>query len=382
MRALKPYEFFTHPLHLRSSSRCYRTRTLITRDGGTSHATLVTGGTGLIGGEVILALARDGRRVRALVRADSAEHARHRLVLRLRKSAAFHPRCLDLVDAVPGDSTREDFGAGGGVAAGVRTIIHCAANTSFSETQCENIWATNVGGARHLMAVARRAAPQARVVFVSTASVVTAPEGACLSEDLAFAGHENAYTRSKREAERIAAASGLDVVIVRPSIVLSRGVDDREMARSILWALPIMNEIGDVPVDPHAFVDVVPVDFVAAAIVGLAAKPRLAHRRYHISAGRFAHTFGEMLQEVVNANPAYRRLRPIGAAAASVVRRRRMLRPVEAYLPFINASIRYASDRLEAELGSDGRPPASLAYVPELLSLISLGEAMTEMARP
>lgn len=369
-----------HPLHLRSSTRCYRTRTLITRDGGTSPITLVTGGTGLIGGEVILSLVRDGRPVRALVRADSVDHARHRLHLRLRKSAAFHPRHLDLVDAVPGDSTQDGFGLG--AAAGVGTVIHCAANTSFSESQGDSIWATNVGGASRLMTMVQRFAPRARVVFVSTASVVTAPERACLTEDVRFAGHDNAYTRSKREAERIAVASGLDVVIVRPSIVLSRGVDDREMARSILWALPIMNEIGEVPVDPQAFVDVVPVDFVASAIVGLAAKPRLAHRLYHISAGRFAHTFGEMLREVVKANPAYRRLRPVGSGAARVVRRRRLLRPVEAYLPFINASIRYASDRLAAELGPAGCAPASLAYVPDLLSLISLDEAMTEMARP
>ncbi|HEY3160688.1 MAG TPA: NAD-dependent epimerase/dehydratase family protein [Vicinamibacterales bacterium] len=45
-----------------------------------AHAgvTLVTGGTGLIGGEVMLALARRGEAVRAVVRAASAAHARVR----------------------------------------------------------------------------------------------------------------------------------------------------------------------------------------------------------------------------------------------------------------------------------------------------------------
>ena len=129
--------------------------------------------------------------------------------------------------------------------------------------------------------------------FVSTASVVTAPSG-CITEEAPFAGHENPYTQSKREAEAIALASGLDIVIVRPSIVLSRGVDDRAMARSILWAMPIMIEVGEVPIDPHARVDLVPVDFVADAILHLAQKPQLAHRLYHVSAGSRSHSFTEI----------------------------------------------------------------------------------------
>ena len=242
--------------------------------------TLVTGGTGLIGGEVILALARARRPVAAVVRASSPEHARHRLLERLRKSQGYSAAYADWVQAIPGDSERPHFGVGFGEDAGIRTVIHCAANTSFSERDRDSIWATNVGGAEQLIALARRAMPAARIVFVSTASVVTGPPQTCVTEEQAFGGHENTYTQSKREAERLMASSGLDVVIVRPSIVLSRGVDDRAMARSILWALPIMLEIGEVPVDPEAFVDVVPADFVADAIIKLALAPRQIGRAH------------------------------------------------------------------------------------------------------
>ena len=74
----------------------------------------------------------------------------------------------------------------------------------------------------------RRASPRARIVFVSTASVTTAPERTAITEEAPYAGHANTYSRSKREAEQLLMASGLDPVIVRPSIVLSRGIHDRQ----------------------------------------------------------------------------------------------------------------------------------------------------------
>jgi nucleoside-diphosphate-sugar epimerase len=211
---------------------------------------------------------------------------------------------------------------------------------------------------------------------------VTAPTGSYLTEDAAFGGHENAYTVSKREAERIVTGSGLDAVVVRPTIVLSRGVDDRAMARSILWSIPIMNEIGDVPVDPGAYVDVVPVDFVAAAIVRLATSAWLKYRIYHISAGRDSHTFAELLNEIVRFNPEYSRIRLSGIDGPRPRRSRRLFGPIDAYLPFINGSIQYSNDRLQQELGPAGRAGASISYISELLKLINLTEALTEMAKP
>jgi len=66
--------------------------------------TLVTGGTGLIGGEVVLALARSGEPVRAVVRACSNAHARSRLEERLRKSTAYCSHLMSRIEAVAGDT--------------------------------------------------------------------------------------------------------------------------------------------------------------------------------------------------------------------------------------------------------------------------------------
>jgi nucleoside-diphosphate-sugar epimerase len=233
------------------------------------------------------------------------------------------------------------------------------------------------------MDVARAHMRGARVVFVSTTSVATAPESACLSEDTPFAGYSNAYTRSKREAERIVREGDPDAIVVRPSIVLSRGVRDRVMARSILWAVPIMGELGDIPIDPDAHIDIVPVDFVASAIVDLALKPQLRHRVYHVSAGREAETFRGLREASIREHPKLDRIQLVGRhAIVSGRARERLLRPLTLYLPFINADVTYGNDRLLEELGSRAVPPRAASYVPALIGLISLREAFDEMYQP
>ena len=343
---------------------------------------LVTGGTGLVGGDVIVALARRGVPVKALVRARSAAEADERLFGRLAKTPGFGPELQRRIVPVIGDTTRPMFGTSVSSIGQIAGIVHCAANTQFSARVDDDVWQTNVSGARHLVEVARAVNPAARVVFVSTASVTTAPEGVCLSEDARFMGHENTYTRSKREAESIVRGSGLDVVIVRPSIVLSRGVQDRVMARSILWAVPIMAELGDVPIGEDSHVDIVPVDHVARMIATLALKPTLAHPTYHVSAGRTAYTFGQLLDAMVRRVPDLRRIRPVGRQARATRGTRRLLRPLESYLPFINADVRYANTRLEDEVGAAATPPPAVSYVPELVSYITVAEALEEMYVP
>jgi len=351
------------------------------RDPGRGNVTLVTGGTGLIGGEVILALARSGEAVRAVVRADSAEHARCRLVTRLKKSEAYHGDLLRNINAVAGDTTKSMFGLPPAALAGVHRVIHGAANTQFNPRQDTEVWDTNVSGARHLVEVGGALPPGSRILFISTASVTTAPERSYIDEEAPYAGHANTYSRSKREAEAIVRRSGLDIVIVRPSIVLSRGVRDRAMARSILWAVPIMGELGDIPVDPDAVVDLVPVDYVADAIVQLAMRASLDHQVYHVSAGRDARTFDELRDAVAGRHSELACIRPIGQGRRISHRARaRLLRPLGAYLPFINAGVRYANDRFVSEAGRGA--PSSLTYVPDLVGLITLGEALDEMYQP
>ena len=343
--------------------------------------TLVTGGTGLIGGEIILALARTGESVRAVVRASSAARAHERLVNRLQKSDAFSPHLLAVISAVTGDTTQPMFGLPDTALADVRRVIHAAADTQFSRRHGEQVWNTNVSGARHLVEIGRTLPRDSRILFISTASVTTAPERTCIDEEAPYAGHVNTYSRSKRCAEGMIRDSGLGIVIVRPSIVLSRGVRDRAMARSILWAVPIMGEVGEVPIDSDAFVDLVPVDYVADAIAQMAVRPSLEHCLYHVSAGRDACTFGELRDAVIARHPELETIRPVGRGRKISDRARaHLMRPLDAYLPFINAGVRYANDRLRSEAAAQA--PSALTYVPGLVGLITMREALSEMYQP
>ena len=345
--------------------------------------TLVTGGTGLIGGELVVALAAAGREVDVLVRAGSDDEGRRRLFDRLEKSEAWRPAFASRVRPLIGDTERELFGASADRFAETGAIVHCAANTRFGDREDNAVWHTNVTGARQLAGVARAARRLARIVFVSTASVVTAPEGACLTEDAPCAGYANTYTRSKREAEAIVRRDHPHAVIARPSIVVSRGVRDRTMARSILWAVPIMAELGDIPVDPDTRIDIVPVDYVARALARLATTPVLAHHTYHLSAGEGSHSFADLRAQVVAEQPELSRVNPRGRhAKVSDRARARLLRPLGEYLPFINADVRYANQRLVDEIGADGVPPTALSYLPALIGQISRHEAFDEMQRP
>src|SRR5205823_9997133 len=99
------------------------------------------------------------------------------------------------------------------------------------------------------------------------------------------------------------------------------------------------------------------------AIARLAVRPTLDHRLYHVSAGRGARTFGELREAVIAHHPELECIQPVGRGRRVSDRARaRLLRPLNAYLPFINAGVRYANDRFISEAGSAA--PSALSYVP------------------
>ena len=80
--------------------------------------------------------------------------------------------------------------------------------------------------------------------------------------------------------------------------------------------------------------------------------------------------------------PEFGDVKPLGAGIQITDRRMaRLLRPIETYLPFINGNLRYDNTRLKQQLGC-GDPPSARSYVPELIGLISLDEALMEMYKP
>jgi nucleoside-diphosphate-sugar epimerase len=347
---------------------------------------LVTGGTGLIGGEVVSTLLSRGWSVRAIARGDSDESARARIAERLRRSP--HPekptgelRCLS------GSVTEPNLGLASSAFQGVSAILHCAGETAFNED--EKCWRVNVGAAERLVELCRSLPGPPRIYFVGTASVCMQPRHSEIHEDTPFGGYDNGYTRSKRRAEEVLLSSGLDVVVLRPTIVFSRGVDDRRMARAMLWVIPALIELGSAPVEADSRIDIIPVDYAADAIERLLRVPVLAHRRYHISAGsRRSVTCREFQEAVTRIDPraakvafAVRNKKP-GKGGRGELLRQRLEESISFYVPFMGADIVYSNARLREACPELGESPKVTEYLHTLLGQFEFQEGIEESARP
>lgn len=104
-------------------------------------------------------------------------------------------------------------------------VIHCAGHLDYYNVAL--LEEVNIGFTRRMLALAQTLNVK-RFVYVSTAfaagySTGVTPEGA-LSDPPSDPTH---YTRTKREAERLVATSGLPFVIIRPSILIGTGTTGR-----------------------------------------------------------------------------------------------------------------------------------------------------------
>ena len=343
---------------------------------------LLSGATGLIGGELMLILAAKGVYSTAVVRAADESTANARLLNRLQKSVLWKPEFSEFVSAVAGDIEAPDFGLKASVLQAADVILHSAANTSFKADA--DVYTINIKAATNFAGILNNLKPSQRGFFVGTAAVTMEPRGV-ITEDMPFAGYANDYIRSKRDAEILLRATGAPFISLRPGIVLSRGIDDAKLARSMLWAIPVMAELGDVPLDPQARLDFAPVDFIASAFAAMLLKNDFAHDCYHVSSGEASMTFQALADELVLTMPGIKKLVMRGrdfVPVPSFARQRWMFAALQPYLPFLTANAVFSNARLKAEIGAAAVAPAPISYLGDLLGTFSLSDAVRQMYTP
>ena len=343
---------------------------------------LLSGATGLIGGELMLILAGRGVCSTAVVRAGNSVEARARLLDRLQKSVFWKPEFVDMVSAEVGDIEAPNFGLSSAVVQAADVVLHCAASTSFKPDA--GVYPINIKAAENFAGILRTLKPSQRGFFVGTAAVTTEPRGV-ITEDMAFAGYANDYIRSKRDAETLLRATGAPFVSLRPGIVLSRGIDDAKLARNMLWSIPVMAELGEVPLDPLARLDFAPVDFIASAFAEMLLKNDLAHDCYHVSTGDASMTFQALAEELALTMPGIKKLVMRGRDFVPVpkfARQRWMFAALQPYLPFLTADAVFSNARLHAEIGTLADAPAPISYLGDLLGTFSLSDAVRQMYTP
>ncbi len=330
----------------------------------------------------MLTLAARGVHSTAVVRAGNADQARQRLLERLKKSALWRPEHEAMVSAEAGDILAPNFGLSAAVIASADVILHSAANTSFKPDA--GVYPLNIQAAENFAGILKTLKPSQRGFFVGTAAVTMEPRGV-ITEDMPFAGYANDYIRSKRDAETLLRATGVPFVSLRPGIVLSRGIDDAKLSRNMLWAIPVMAELGEVPLDPLAKLDFAPVDFVAGAFAEMLLKNDLAHDCYHVSTGEESMTFQALADELTLTMPGIKKLIMRGRDFVPVpkfARQRWMFASLQPYLPFLTADAVFSNARLRAEIGAAAQAPMPDSYLGELLGTFSLSDAVKQMYTP
>ena len=348
-----------------------------------SKRILLSGATGLIGGELMLLLAGRGVYSTAVVRAADATQARIRLLERLQKSVLWKPEFADMVSAEAGDVVDPNFGLSDDVLKSADVILHSAASTSFKPGA--GVYPINIKAAENFAGILKNLAPSQRGFFVGTAAVTTEPRGTAITEDMPFAGYANDYIRSKRDAETLLRKAGSPFVSLRPGIVLSRGIDDPKLARNMLWSIPVMAELGDVPLDPLGRLDFAPVDFIANAFAGMLLKTELQYDCYHVSTGEDSMTFKALAEQLTASMPGIGKMVMRGrdfVPTPKFARQRWMFEALQPYLPFLTADAVFSNARLRSELGAEAVAPAPSSYLGELLGTLSLSDAVRQMYTP
>ena len=262
-----------------------------------SGSILLTGATGAVGGPLIRALLERGAgRIYALTHAAPlSEH---------------DPR----VRAVAGDVTAGEMlglGRAHELAAEVTAIVHAAADTRF-DAPLDTARRTNTLGARNVLAFAARCTRLERLIAVSTTHVAGKRTGAILEDELDHdAGFVNAYEASKFEAEQLwrDAAGRLPIAVCRLSTVIG---DSRtgEIARpgALHRAVRLMyaSLAPMVPGGEDSPVDLIALDYAAAAIAWLATDGFAAGATWHVSAGDDTIAAGDLLDLTIACFHEYR----------------------------------------------------------------------------
>ncbi|SLK12324.1 NAD-dependent epimerase/dehydratase family protein [Arthrobacter sp. P2b] len=232
---------------------------------------LVTGASGLLGGEVARLLVRQGHDVATFQRRPSGVDG-----------------ATDFRGSVTDDDALRE------AVQGAEGVVHLAAKVSFTG-RAEEFDEVNVEGTRRLLEAAR-AAKVRDVVFVSSPSVANSGAAiAGLGAEPADPEHAHGdYSRTKAEAELLALAADAPdfrVAAVRPHIVWGPGdtqLVERVLARASRKRLPLLDAGG-------ALIDTTYVDNAAAAIAAALHRMDHVHGRALVVSNGEPRPVGELL---------------------------------------------------------------------------------------
>lgn len=181
---------------------------------------LVTGGTGLIGSHLLLALLRKGEKIRATYRSKYSVDKVKKL---FKLEGASTIALFDQIEWVEADLL--DLPALTQAFKGVQKVYHAAALVSFDKRDARALMNINVTGTQNVVNLCLQNSIQKMAYVSSVASLGQYADGKCTDEEALWQYQKNIsnYSVSKYYAENEvwrASAEGLNVVIVNPVTVI------------------------------------------------------------------------------------------------------------------------------------------------------------------
>ena len=260
----------------------------------------LTGGTGVVGSAIARELlTRLGARVNILVRAESEDELPARLGTLLQFWMLDPDSVRGRIELLRGDTTQPRFGldakAFDRLAARCSHVIHCAALVKMNLPLVEARKSALVA-AENIVQFSRasqlRGALQ-KVEFLSTVGVGGHWVGALPERRIEEARtFHNTYEQAKAEAEALVherIAEGLPITVHRPSMVVGDSKSGRVIRFQIFYHLVEFltgeRTFGLFPSFGPTRLDVVPVDYVAAAVVWSSQQAMTIGRVLHLCSG-------------------------------------------------------------------------------------------------
>jgi thioester reductase-like protein len=271
-------------------------------------AIFLTGSTGYLGSYLVAGLFSGYKnRLNLLVRAKTEQEACERLWQSLQLHFEF-PVFLEYVNArvsiFRGDLTAERFGLNDddyhALVDTTDSILHCAASLNRkSEKQCLNV---NLRGSLEVIQLARRVQNRngvRRYSHVSTVAVAGKRQNEVVTEDNSIdwsRSDYDPYARTKKFSEHMVHQLLPDVphTIFRPAIVMGDSRRPETTQFDMVQAFDTLARLPVLPLRPDDKIDIVPANYVGAAIVKIHQMEKPNYGIYHLSSGTGSQTYKEL----------------------------------------------------------------------------------------
>ncbi len=261
----------------------------------------ITGGTGLVGRSLLPRLLKQfpASTITLLTRADSDEHAQHRLkaVAREIETDDGIADAAQRINAVRGDVALENFGLSSKqrdrIVKETTHLLHGAATIRFDHP-IEEARELNCGGTKKALALAQQCLDKGtlqRFIYIGSSSVSGQRGGHIYEHELEM-GQKffNTYEQSKNESERIVRDhfDKIPCTVFRPSIIIGDSRTGKTSTFNVIYIPLRLVQKGlltYVPGTPDTLMDLVPIDWVDDAMVHIMSKPESVSGVFHITAG-------------------------------------------------------------------------------------------------